>query len=614
TGIEATCQEPLLVPAQVNKNKITVRRIFDGAEGDACAPEEFYIIRTSDFNSLAPDITEDAIRELEPCKLEIDDLKHSQTDTVSLTAIVFDERAASGFLSSKLSLPIRGGLEDEEAEEEVSSMLDELVDLFDDTNTEVVRGEFSNETIANIKKAVSDLVDEYQSVQEDYDRILDALYDDEAPDTEDITEVIAHLKELASQSDDMIRMIEDSLDGASIPENASEKLKALLSKVAAVKAQSDAKAESLDTYSDALNEIYKLLELEEDSEEDEDGRIDVSRALDAITALNDTLKSTTSSLDIMAEEKAKLLASNAILENEKLSLASANASLTREKETWANEKSRLKASYETLASEKEDLQAENDILRAGSKDLEALAGENQRLSKANAALTQENTKLAKDKDTLTAANTSLSQAKELAEAALAKEKQNSEAALAKEKKASEAALDKEKKASEAALAEEKKAYEERTASLLSENNKLKAAMDGDTIALVEENQALIKAKKDLEEVNAGLAASNKTLTESGRKLESEKKSLESEYRKLQDTHDTLSSANKELTASNKKLKTANKDLESTRESLTAKMNALTKEKASLTKDRDSLKAENKKLSSSDSELAKLKKENKSIKS
>lgn len=93
TGIDAFYNGMILTSKDIDKTNMSVVRMFGSEEGDAYSVGEFYVVRTTEFNTEAKKeggVTEEAIASYEPVHATDSDLDEgATTGTISVTVVVF---------------------------------------------------------------------------------------------------------------------------------------------------------------------------------------------------------------------------------------------------------------------------------------------------------------------------------------------------------------------------------------------------------------------------------------------------------------------------------------------------------------------------------------------
>ena len=106
TGIDAYYNGTILTTKDIDKANMTVTRMYGSEEGENYSVGEFYVVRTSEFNTEAKKdggVTEDAIASYEPVHAADSDLDPgATTGTVSVTVIVFyDVKNSDGGVTAR---------------------------------------------------------------------------------------------------------------------------------------------------------------------------------------------------------------------------------------------------------------------------------------------------------------------------------------------------------------------------------------------------------------------------------------------------------------------------------------------------------------------------------
>ena len=106
TGIDAYYNGTILTTKDIDKTNMTVTRMYGSEEGENYSVGEFYVVRTSEFNTEAKKdggVTEDAIASYEPVHAADSDLDPgATTGTVSVTVIVFyDVKNSDGSVTAR---------------------------------------------------------------------------------------------------------------------------------------------------------------------------------------------------------------------------------------------------------------------------------------------------------------------------------------------------------------------------------------------------------------------------------------------------------------------------------------------------------------------------------
>lgn len=111
TGISAHYTGTILTTKDINKEKMTVTKMYGAKEGGTYDADGFYVVRTSEFNeALASEdgVTEEKIAAYEPITATEDDLKTGQTSgTISATVVVFYENEGTvDFFATPVSIRV----------------------------------------------------------------------------------------------------------------------------------------------------------------------------------------------------------------------------------------------------------------------------------------------------------------------------------------------------------------------------------------------------------------------------------------------------------------------------------------------------------------------------
>ena len=115
TGINAYYSGSILTTRDIDKSKMTVTRIYGAEEGEAYSDTEFYVVRTSEFNTeqAKPEgVLEANIAAYEPVSATSEDLKEGQkVGTISATVIVFytegeGDEAVTKYYSAPVSIRV----------------------------------------------------------------------------------------------------------------------------------------------------------------------------------------------------------------------------------------------------------------------------------------------------------------------------------------------------------------------------------------------------------------------------------------------------------------------------------------------------------------------------
>lgn len=106
TGIDAYYNGTILTTKDIDKANMTVTRMYGSEEGENYSVGEFYVVRTSEFNTEAKKdggVTEDSIASYEPVHAADSDLDPgATTGTVSVTVIVFyDVKNSDGSVTAR---------------------------------------------------------------------------------------------------------------------------------------------------------------------------------------------------------------------------------------------------------------------------------------------------------------------------------------------------------------------------------------------------------------------------------------------------------------------------------------------------------------------------------
>ena len=111
TGISAYYTGTILTTKDIDKDSMTVTKMYGAEEGEAYTSDQFYVIRTSEFNTeLASQtgVTEEKIASYEPISAKDSDLADGQsTGTISATVVVFYEaNGTSKYFSAPVSIRV----------------------------------------------------------------------------------------------------------------------------------------------------------------------------------------------------------------------------------------------------------------------------------------------------------------------------------------------------------------------------------------------------------------------------------------------------------------------------------------------------------------------------
>ena len=110
TGIDAYYTGVILTTRDIAEDNMTVIPLYGSNEGmKAYDPEEFYIIRTTEFNELesSQNVTVETVGAYEPVNAKDTDLDMgSETGTISVTVVVFSEDADKGYFSVPVSVRV----------------------------------------------------------------------------------------------------------------------------------------------------------------------------------------------------------------------------------------------------------------------------------------------------------------------------------------------------------------------------------------------------------------------------------------------------------------------------------------------------------------------------
>jgi len=111
TGISAYYTGTILTTKDIDKDSMTVTKMYGAEEGEAYTSDQFYVIRTSEFNTeLASQtgVTEEKIASYEPISAKDSDLADGQsTGTISATVVVFyDADGTAKYFSAPVSIRV----------------------------------------------------------------------------------------------------------------------------------------------------------------------------------------------------------------------------------------------------------------------------------------------------------------------------------------------------------------------------------------------------------------------------------------------------------------------------------------------------------------------------
>ncbi|MDT3844860.1 MAG: leucine-rich repeat protein [Bacillota bacterium] len=111
TGIAAHYRGVILTTKELDKSKLTVRKMYEEEEGEAYPEEHFYAVRTSDVQEMLNgelELSEERIAAFEPVLAAESDLKAGQSyGTLSVTALVFsDSNGSRKFYAAPVSVRV----------------------------------------------------------------------------------------------------------------------------------------------------------------------------------------------------------------------------------------------------------------------------------------------------------------------------------------------------------------------------------------------------------------------------------------------------------------------------------------------------------------------------
>ncbi len=179
TGIEAYYNGVVLTTKEINKDNMTVIPVYGSDEGEyAYVSDAFYIIRTTEFNSLenANNVTETEVASYEPVHADSEDLDAGQeTGSVSVTVIVFyeDENGTVKYFSTPVTIRVeeynaKSYLEQEYGSyENIAEKLATLTDKVKELEAEIVRLEESKEADAATITKLQEELNAYKKAYED---------------------------------------------------------------------------------------------------------------------------------------------------------------------------------------------------------------------------------------------------------------------------------------------------------------------------------------------------------------------------------------------------------------------------------------------------------------
>ena len=189
TAISAYYDDSVLTTQEVKKDSMTVVPVYDSLEGsEALGTDEFYIVRTEDFNTLEGNdggLTEEAVAACEPVTAVEDDLFSGEsTGSLSVTVVVFHEDAQESVNKAYFSTPVTIHVEEYTAQgyveknygsyENFVSEMESLVSQIETLKKQISDFNDSNDTDVEELTELINLLSEYKK---NYEDLLDRFAD-----------------------------------------------------------------------------------------------------------------------------------------------------------------------------------------------------------------------------------------------------------------------------------------------------------------------------------------------------------------------------------------------------------------------------------------------------
>jgi DNA repair exonuclease SbcCD ATPase subunit len=250
TGIEAYFSGTLIETLNLDKSKMTVLKRFGTKTNGQYDSSDFYVIRSSDYNTLYPsNVTKEEISKLEPITPTKADLNNQLSNTLAVTVIVFDE---NGTLGHKL---------DTEDKSSCYFMAPVSIRIEAYSAESVITGFGSYQSILDKIESLNKEVSELEAKKEEYQSMLDGLNSalagtgtDEDGNPIDIDTYIKKLE-------DTIKQIKEA-SGVETSEEASTKLTQLNTDLDKLKADYDKLADKSSEEAETLKEQIATKEAE----------------------------------------------------------------------------------------------------------------------------------------------------------------------------------------------------------------------------------------------------------------------------------------------------------------------------------------------------------------
>lgn len=181
TGIDAFYNGMILTTKDLDKEKMTVTKMYGSDDGEKYASDEFYVIRTSDFNkeSAGSNVTEDVIKSYEPVTAENKDLSSDTTGSVAVTVVVFYNAAGSGgetvrkYYSAPVSIRVESYTAKSYIEQQYGSyenIANKLVEYENQINA--LKQELAKADVDSIEKLTTELA-KYKQAYADLTKLLE---------------------------------------------------------------------------------------------------------------------------------------------------------------------------------------------------------------------------------------------------------------------------------------------------------------------------------------------------------------------------------------------------------------------------------------------------------
>jgi predicted nucleic acid-binding Zn-ribbon protein len=181
TGIDAYYTGTILTTKDIDKTNMTVTRVYNSDDGETYNTSEFYVVRTTEFNTEARKqggVTEEAIASYEPVHAGEDDLDlGATTGTISVTVVVFyDYESEDETIRKYYSTPVSIRVEEYSSKnyiEQVYGSYDAIVDRLAQLDKQI--DDLKNELENADADSVEDLISEINQYKVAYTELVGTL-------------------------------------------------------------------------------------------------------------------------------------------------------------------------------------------------------------------------------------------------------------------------------------------------------------------------------------------------------------------------------------------------------------------------------------------------------